>query len=236
MTSRSTSALAAALAVALLAVPALAQQSVVDSTDDTIVPAPAPTAPSTAIAPRAAQATPPAIAQPEVPETSQSEPSLPPEKEVRAATELAERDGFRIIDVTSHKGHELRKVVEDHIVQRLASRFGVKCPCEFDWALIDLSGSGESDLLLFPRIPGLQAAPGFDGGAFFVFSSTSEHDDFRPVLRGGAMALGIRKARDGTTELALVQEHRYRRFVWRGGRFVEDLPGPLPGPIQKNAI
>lgn len=149
----------------------------------------------------------------------------PPDLEVEVGPdELASKAaGFETIQTGDWPEEERTKMVHEHFVLPLAQEEGASNIGLTDYALIDVTGDGFADLILFPRIVDSKStfSGPSDGPRVLVYVFDGEN--WHRALDAYALEVGRRKVTqpDGTEryELALIHDKGFDRYVLDGQSF-----------------
>jgi hypothetical protein len=127
---------------------------------------------------------------------------------------------YRQVNTSDQFGTELREEVGRLFVAPLAESVSPGSPYGFSFAFMDLTGDGEDDLVLRPKIPDLIAPEGFDGVAWLVY--VRDGGRWRLAIEGGGLAVGIREGQNGSKDIALAQfepDGGIIEYVYRDGTY-----------------
>jgi len=148
------------------------------------------------------------------------------EPEAAPDIESANASGFRLLVTRDWPDDPRSEMVRKHFTEPLAAEDGASNDQIglTDWALADLTGSGRSDLVLFPRIVGDKKTWSDSSEGPRVIIYHFEDGQWRKVLESYAMEVGYRTSEMGYNirryEVALMQVAGFDRFVWDGHKFV----------------
>lgn len=144
--------------------------------------------------------------------------------EIIADTGPALANGFDVLSLGDWPSDPKTPIIREQFIAPLEKTVGREGSGGFEWTLLDLNGDGYSDVILIPRIFGIDVdEKRYDGRPVLVY--TFNGSVWTKSLEGGALEVGFRarKADDGTEtfDIALIQTQGYYLMRWKDGLFTE---------------